>query len=129
MSLIFNKNKFIPVKHLRIFGDHVTDLTEMINHVRINQKVKLYINGDLADGTKVWVDTPDLFGSVVNNNSTFQNGIAFFSNLRFKASSGRGNRVDLKIHVEIEPKIVLCCDKFLKVTRDGPRIRKSKFYQ
>ncbi|RNA11025.1 runt-related transcription factor 3-like [Brachionus plicatilis] len=74
----------------------------------------------------MWVEAPDLFGSVENNESRFKNGIAFFGNLRFKTSTGRGNRVDLTIHIETEPKTVLCCTKFLKVTRDGPRIRKKK---
>lgn len=120
------KKRRIPFKQIKICDEKVIDLTPENDHVRINQKLKLQISGNLVENVLVHIEPLDSKSSVKNNESLVKNGVVMFPNLRFTKSSGRGNKIDLKISFEINPKKTFICKKFIKITRDGPRDRKKK---
>lgn len=127
MNSSANKKRPIPIKKIKISQDKVVDLTPMFDHVRINQKVKLQIMVNFADNVFVRIEPIDSRISIKNNETIIKQGIGIFSNLRFTKSSGRGNKIDLKIYLRTNPEKNFVCKKFIKITRDGPRNRKSTF--
>lgn len=120
--------KKIPHKQIKISNEKVIDLTTEYDHVRINQKIKLQIVGNFVENDLVKIEPLNSAINVKNNESSVKNGTVIFSNLRFTKSSGRGNKIDLKIVFGTFPKKTFICKKFIKITRDGPRDRKSTYF-
>ena len=63
-----------------------------------------------------------------NNESFVNNGMAEFVDLRFNGKSGRGTKFDVYILVEANPPLRIVYPNAIKVTVDGPRPPRRKYF-
>ena len=92
---------------------------------------KVIALSEVNDGTVVTLragNDENFCGELRNNTAVMKNNIAKFNDLRFIGRSGRGKSFNLTIFISSSPPILAVYTKCMKVTVDGPREPRSKFF-